>query len=233
MLDSPQPHLGHLGHLPGHRAGHRRQQQVRPAALAALRPVGHDLVRVGDHGQVGAWGARLLAGPPRHRFARPRRMRRLAQPVRRRRLGRGRRGRSQLPFELGDPGLQRLVGGLELEHDQLDRFQLGDPLGLRGDQRGELVIGGPERPAAVGHGLLLGSGSSRQIQQLRTAGQTNPNPEPDSYLQATRIAQFTECAPEPRDDPARHCVTAPLQPSLDHVEQALGDGLGPGVVQPA
>jgi hypothetical protein len=61
VLDDAQAQHRQVKHLPGLDPNDHRAIKVLPAPAAPLGHVLHDLVRLGDLGQVGAGRARLLA----------------------------------------------------------------------------------------------------------------------------------------------------------------------------
>jgi hypothetical protein len=105
-------------------AAHHQRRHRRGAACPARKGAANT-----------ARGAGLLARRSPARLGGAGGTRRLARPVPRRRPGGGGRVLGQPPLQLGHLGLQPLVGGPQLQHDQLDGFQLGDPLRLGSDQR--------------------------------------------------------------------------------------------------
>jgi hypothetical protein len=112
-----------------------------------------DLVGLGDLGQVGAWGARLLTGPPALGLpgVAPLRPHGLTQAVRGRRLGRVRRVPTQPTLQLGDSRLEPGIGRFQLAdrspQHAIGRAQLDDDRGLDHNGRFQIRTGGRD------HGL--------------------------------------------------------------------------------
>ena len=80
VLGRHQPQRRQVKQLAGRGGDHRRVGQVGAAARTPVRDVHHDLVGLGDLGQVRTRGARLLARLAAPTLA-PRDPRRLAQPI--------------------------------------------------------------------------------------------------------------------------------------------------------
>jgi hypothetical protein len=144
MLDHAQAQPRQVEHLAALHPCDRCQHQVGAALAAATRGVPDHLIRLGDHGQMSAGSARLLAGPaPLGLFVGatlgPRG---LAKPIRGRRLGGVRRVLAEPTLQLGQPRLQR--------DDQVGLFgvgraQLGDHHGLDRDGGFQLRVGRRDR----------------------------------------------------------------------------------------
>ena len=158
MLHNPQAKRRQVEHLPGLDPHHRRIGKLRAASAAPVSQVLDDLVGLGDLGQVGAGGARLLArpapfGPLTSPLLSPRG---LAQAVRGRRPGGVRGVLAEPALQLGHPRLQRGdqagllgVGRAQLRDDRsLDRDG-GFQIRIRGRDRG-LHDNEPASPLACG-----------------------------------------------------------------------------------
>jgi hypothetical protein len=144
VLARQQPQRWQVEQLAGLHPDHRRVGKVQAAPAAPAGGVPKDFVRLGDLGQVGAWGAGLLAGPAMLEalggaaFG----AHRLAQAVQGRRLGRVGRIPAKPAFQLGHPRLQR---GDQAGLLGVGRAQLGDDRGLDRDGGFHIRIGSRDR----------------------------------------------------------------------------------------
>jgi hypothetical protein len=151
VLGHAQVQRRQVEHLPGLDPDHRRTRQVGAAPTAPVRAMLDHLVGGGDLGQVGAWGAGLLAGPaPLCPLVGPALgPRRLTQAVRGRRLGGVGGVLAEPTLQLHDPGLERGIGRLQLadrsRQHAVGRAQLADDCGLHRDGRFQIGVGGRDR----------------------------------------------------------------------------------------